>query len=66
VLLGGEWNWVHFVERSFSPVYIGPDSLMPVASFFAAIAGVILMFWRRLVGALRMLFSRFTSKRASE
>jgi hypothetical protein len=39
---------------------------MPVASFFAAIAGVILMFWRRLVGAVRLLVSRFTTKRASE
>jgi len=44
-------------------VYIGPDSLMPVASFFAALAGVILMFWRRLVGAVRMLFQRFTTKK---
>jgi hypothetical protein len=36
---------------------------MPVASFFAAVAGVILMFWRRLVGAVRMLFSRLTAKK---
>lgn len=41
-------------------MYIGPDALMPIASFFAAIAGVVLMFWRRIVGAARMLLSRFT------
>jgi hypothetical protein len=41
-------------------VYIGPDALMPVASFFAAVVGFVLMFWRRLVGAVRMLFSRLT------
>lgn len=36
-------------------MYIGPDSLMPLASAFAAIAGVALMFWRRLIGAFRLL-----------
>jgi hypothetical protein len=46
-------------------VYIGPDALMPVASFLAAVVGVVLMFWRRLVGAARMLLTRFTSKTKS-
>lgn len=41
-------------------MYIGPDSLMPVASAFAAIAGFVLMFWRRLVGAAKMLAQRVT------
>jgi hypothetical protein len=31
---------------------------MPLASAFAAIAGFVLMFWRRLVGALRYLAQR--------
>jgi len=35
-------------------MYIGPDTLMPVASALAAIAGVVLLFWRRTVGAVRM------------
>ncbi|MEJ7811899.1 MAG: hypothetical protein WKG32_15920 [Gemmatimonadaceae bacterium] len=35
-------------------MYIGPDTLMPVASALAAVAGVLLMFWRRTVGALRL------------
>jgi hypothetical protein len=35
-------------------MYIGPDTLMPVASALAAIAGVVLMFWRRTVGIVRM------------
>jgi hypothetical protein len=39
-------------------MYIGPDSLMPIASAFAAIAGFLLMFWRRLLGAIRMLAQR--------
>ncbi len=36
-------------------MYIGPDALMPIASAFAAIAGIILMFWRRMVGALKFM-----------
>lgn len=44
-------------------MYIGPDSLMPIASVFAAIAGFLLMFWRRVVGAVKFVFSKFSSKR---
>ena len=45
-----------------SRVYIGPDSLMPIASVFAAIAGFFLMFWRRVVGAMRFMLSKFSKK----
>jgi hypothetical protein len=34
-------------------LYIGPDVFLPLASALAAIAGVALMFWQRLVGWLR-------------
>jgi hypothetical protein len=34
-------------------MYLGPDTLMPVASALAAIAGVVLMFWRRTVMLVR-------------
>ena len=37
-------------------MYIGPDTLMPVASALAAVGGVLLMFWRRVVGAIRLTF----------
>ncbi|MBC7789979.1 MAG: hypothetical protein H7Z74_08530 [Anaerolineae bacterium] len=47
-------------------MYIGPDTLMPVASAFAAIAGVALMFGRRTVAALRttvqVLAQRFSKR----
>lgn len=43
-------------------MYIGPDSLMPLASVFAAIAGFFLMFWRRVVGAVKLIASKFSSK----
>jgi hypothetical protein len=39
-------------------MYIGPDSLMPVASAFAAVAGFLLMFWRRVIAALRIVAQR--------
>jgi hypothetical protein len=41
-------------------VYIGPDTLVPVASAFAAIAGFVLMFWRRLVWMAKMLARKVT------
>jgi len=43
-------------------MYVGPDSLMPLASAVAAVIGILLMFWRRTVAALRAL-SRFLSRR---
>jgi len=30
-------------------MYIGPETLMPLASAMAAIAGVLLLFWRKTV-----------------
>lgn len=35
-------------------MYIGPEVIMPLASAIAAAAGVVLMFWRRLIGAARV------------
>jgi hypothetical protein len=35
-------------------MYLGPETIMPIASALAAIAGVLLMFWRRLVGFARV------------
>jgi hypothetical protein len=35
---------------------------MPVASVFAAVAGFVLMFWRRLVGAVKLLAQRLTGR----
>ncbi|HEU4563505.1 MAG TPA: hypothetical protein VFS05_02610 [Gemmatimonadaceae bacterium] len=43
-------------------MYIGPDTLMPVASAFAAIAGVILMFWRRVVDVVKLMASKITRR----
>ncbi len=45
-------------------MYVGPETLMPLASALAAVAGVSLMFWRRTVGMCRASF-RFISRTAS-
>ena len=37
-------------------LYIGPDVFLPLASALAAIAGVAMMFWQRLVGWMRTLW----------
>ena len=40
----------------FLLLYIGPETMLPLASAVAAIGGVLLMFWHRLVGLLRKLW----------
>jgi hypothetical protein len=44
-------------------MYIGPETMMPVASAFAAIVGFMLMFWRRTVAAVRAAVQSFGRKR---
>jgi hypothetical protein len=43
-------------------LYVGPDLILPLTSAFAAIVGVLLMFWQRVTGAVgavwNMLFQR--------
>jgi hypothetical protein len=38
--------------------YLGPDSLIPLASILAAGIGFILLFWHRAVGLVRKLRGR--------
>jgi len=34
-------------------MYIGPETIMPLASALAAIGGALLLFWQRVVGYAR-------------
>jgi hypothetical protein len=34
-------------------LYLGPDSLLPLGSILAAVAGFILLFWNRITGVVR-------------
>lgn len=43
-------------------LYVGPDLLLPLTSALAAIAGVLLMFWNRVIGFVRAGWRRVTGK----
>jgi hypothetical protein len=38
---------------TFIPLYVGPDQILPLASFLSAFVGVLLIFWRYVVGFVR-------------
>ncbi len=42
-------------------MYVGPETLMPLASILAAITGVLMLFWRKTVGAARASY-QFVSR----
>jgi hypothetical protein len=37
-------------------LYLGPDTVMPLASALAAVVGVAVMFWHKTVGAFKSAF----------
>lgn len=46
-------------------MYVGPETLMPLASALAAVAGVALMFWRKTIAMGKSVYrfaARLTSK----
>jgi hypothetical protein len=43
-------------------LYIGPDSLLPITSVLGAIGGIIMIFWRQVVGFARKIGSVFSRK----
>lgn len=40
------------------PEYLGPETLMPLASILAAIAGFFLMFWRLIVKFVKTTYRK--------
>lgn len=47
-------------------LYFGPETMMPLASAAAAVAGVLLMFWHRVVGFTRMTVRRLLHPRVGK
>lgn len=45
--------------------YLGPETIMPLASILATIVGAILIFWRFIVGAIKRLIRFILRKPAS-
>ena len=42
--------------------YLGPETVMPLTSIFAALLGFVLIFWRLIIKFIRKLFRRITGK----
>ncbi len=53
---------VHSPSQWLVFLYMGPDTMMPLASALAAIIGTLLMFWHRLVGWTRRAYRGVTLK----
>ncbi|GIW88207.1 MAG: hypothetical protein KatS3mg108_2531 [Isosphaeraceae bacterium] len=45
--------------------YFGPETVMPLASIVAAIAGAALMFWRNLVYFAKRIIRAATGRRSA-
>jgi len=43
-------------------LYVGPDQMMPISGALGTLLGLALMFWGKLLGALRRVSSFFSSK----
>jgi hypothetical protein len=51
-------NLINNYWLTFNFLYLGPDSLLPLASILAAALGVILIFWRFIKKIIVKLFRR--------
>jgi hypothetical protein len=47
-------------------LYLGPETMMPVASALAGIVGAIIMFWQRLVRWTRKLIQYVKSRKPAQ
>jgi len=37
-------------------LYVGPDQILPVTSVLASIAGIVMIFWNKILGIFRRIF----------
>jgi hypothetical protein len=47
-------------------LYLGPETVMPLASILAAILGILLIFWRFILKGIKKLFRSIFHKPSSE
>lgn len=47
-----------FLENWLVLLYLGPETIMPLASVLAAVLGFLLIFWRWIVTAIKKIFKR--------
>ena len=43
--------------------YMGPETIMPLASILAAVVGIILIFWRFITAFFRRIFHKITGRK---
>ena len=53
------------VAGRWAPVflYITPDQVLPITSVLGAILGVLLMFWNKVLGVARRVWTLFSRKK---
>jgi hypothetical protein len=54
---------VAFLSLTGGLLYMGPETIMPLASILAAIVGILLIFWRYISGFFRRMFRTITGKK---
>ncbi len=58
-IFGGRVLFPVITQRlAFLFLYLGPDTIMPLASILAAVIGFILLFWRYIVNIIKKIFRR--------
>ena len=50
------------VLKPIAVLYVGPETTLPLASALAAIVGILLIVWHRLVGLVRKVWQMLTKK----
>ena len=53
------------MEHPVILAYIGPETMLPLASIIGAIVGVLLMIWQRVVSFVSNVYARLSGKSAS-
>ena len=51
-------NFLNVIPSFLLLGYLGPETVMPIASIIATIIGVILIFWRFVWGSLKKIFKK--------
>jgi hypothetical protein len=50
------------MEQPVILAYIGPETILPVASVIGAIVGIVLMIWQRVVSFVSGAYARLSGK----
>jgi hypothetical protein len=50
----------------FMLLYLGPETVMPLASAIAAVLGFVLIFWRFIMSSVKKMFRAVTGRPAAQ